>query len=304
VLAGFLCIPAAAAASGPPAIGIGVPTDVRNHEATVHFSIDPEGLETEYEFEYGREAGVYFPFHSLWDGELPAGDEAVPREAKLPAYFEGGLLPGTEYHYRVVARNAAGVTEGPDEVFTTSDEPAPVFANGPVGPGGPGAVEFTGTVDPEGNELSRCRFRWVTDSIFHNAGFEKWAATEMVTFGEAVPCEEAGGEIGTGTAPVPVHVLVPGLEPGSYYVRVEGGNPYADATAVGGVPFTVTAAGGLEMGCNQDPGCGPPETKPPAVTPPQGPQAAAATPPAKKKKLRRKKRRHRLHYNSRLSARR
>ena len=174
ILAGFLCLPALAAASGPPTIVGAAPSNVRNHEATIQFSIDPEGLETEYEFEYGREAGTYYPFHYLWDGTLPAGDEAVLREAKLPAYFEGGLFPGTEYHYRVVARNAAGTTEGPDEVFTTSNEPAPVLTTSPVSEATTANVHFEGTVNPEGNPLTGCRFRWVTDSVFHNAGFEKW----------------------------------------------------------------------------------------------------------------------------------
>src|SRR5205085_396899 len=30
-----------------------------------------------------------------------------------------GLQPGTTYHYRVVAENAEGTTEGPDKTFTT-----------------------------------------------------------------------------------------------------------------------------------------------------------------------------------------
>jgi len=45
-LAAFLCLPAVAAASAPPAIVNGTPTNVRNREATLHFSIDPEGLAT------------------------------------------------------------------------------------------------------------------------------------------------------------------------------------------------------------------------------------------------------------------
>ena len=277
---------------------------VRNRTATLHFAIDPEGLETKYEVEYGWEEGEYYPLHYLWDGTLPAGEGFVLREAKLPAYFEGGLLPGTEYHYRVVAHNAAGTVEGPDEVFTTTDEPAPAFVNGAVQSVGPGAVEFTGTVNPQGNELTGCRFRWVTDSIFHNAGFEKWAATEMVRFGETVPCEETPEEIGSGSEPVPVHAVVSGLEPWEFFMRLEGENPYADAAAVGGVPFQVTSSGEVGKGCEQDPGCGPPQTKPPVVTPPQGPPAApGAHPKKKKKKAQKKKRPHRAHHNSRISAR-
>lgn len=302
-----LCLPAAAAASGPPTIEYLAP-EPRNQEATVHFTIDPEGFETQYEVEYGPAAGDYNESNESWTGTLPAGDDPVALEATFPAFFEGQLVPGTTYHYRVVAKSDGGTTEGADQTFTTSDEPAPVLTTSPVGASTTDNVHFEGTVDPEGNSLTGCRFRWVTDSVFHNAGFEKWAANEFVRFGETVPCAESTAAIGSGTEPVIVHADVAGLEPGLYYVRLEGENAYEGATAFGGVPFEVTAAsevGEVGKGCEHDPGCGPPETKPPAVTPPQGPPAAAAAKAkAKKKKLRQKKRRHRAHQNSRLVARR
>jgi len=269
---------------------------VRNHEATVHFTIDPEGFETEYEVEYGPAAGDYNEFNESWTGTLPAGDDPVALEATFPAFFEGKLSPGTTYHWRVVAKSDGGTTEGTDQTFTTTDEPAPALTTSPVGGSTTDNVHFEGTVDPEGNPLTGCRFRWVTDSVFHNAGFEKFAADERVRFGETVPCAESTAAIGSGAEPVTVHADVAGIEPGLYYVRLEGENAYEDATAFGGVPFEVTAAdevGEVGKGCEHDPGCGPPATKPPVVAPQGPPAVAAAKAKAKKKKLRKKKRRHR-----------
>ena len=37
------------------------------------------------------------------------------------------LLPGTTYHYRLVATNGGGTTYGPDMTFTTGEYPAQAF---------------------------------------------------------------------------------------------------------------------------------------------------------------------------------
>jgi hypothetical protein len=262
-------LPAVALAAAAPTIEYSTPDPIRNHEATLRFSIDPEGLETSYEAMYGEEAGVYHPFHEPLDGTLPEGDEPVALAKKIPVFFEAPLKPGTEYHWRVVARNAEGETVGPDQVFTTTNGPKPIFSNGEATQTGVSSVSFTGTADPEGAPLTGCRFRYVDRMTFLMAGFEKWAATEMVRFGETVPCEESFAEIGSGTEPVTVHGEATGLEPGEYVFRVEGENAYEDSTPVGGVPFTVSE----EFDSGTPPPSGPPGPPfevpgPPAEVPP------------------------------------
>jgi hypothetical protein len=133
-------------------------------------------------------------------------------------------------------------------------------------------LTFTGTVDPAGALLTGCRFRWVSPSTFHYAGFEKWAATEVVRFGETVPCKESPAEIGSGTEPVTVHGDAT-AEPGEWYFRLEGENAYEDATAFGGTAFTVSPDFGSEEPPVEPPaheGGGPPFTPPgpPAEVPP------------------------------------
>jgi hypothetical protein len=256
---------------GPPVIGYGTPDPIRNTEATLHFSIDPQGLETEYEVEWAQ-VGEEFQDWGMAQ-VVPAGEEPVALELKIPRYWEGdALASGREYHWRVRAWNTTGETVGSEQRFTTTDAAAPVFTNLTATQTGPNTVVFTGTVDPEGAPLTGCRFRWVSPSTFQYAGFEKWAAVEVVRFGETVPCKESLAEIGSGTEPVTVHGEAT-IESGEWFFRLEGENAYEDATAVGGVPFKVDPDFGSEEPSPEPPrheGGGPPfqPPGPPAEVPP------------------------------------
>ncbi len=83
-------------------------------------SIDPNGGSTHYHVDWGLEAGVYGNTFPEPDGQL---------ESKVaPESFSQvltGLSADTVYHYRVVAENDAGVTEGPDRSFRTFPPPPP-----------------------------------------------------------------------------------------------------------------------------------------------------------------------------------
>jgi len=283
----------------PPQVEYLSPSPLRNESATLRFMVDPNGLETEYEVEYGPEAGNYNEYHYLWDGTVPAGDDPVLREAEIPAYWEPELWPGTEYHWRVVAKNAAGTYEGPDETFTTPDEPPPLLTTSPASGGTTAVAHLFGTVDPEGHEVTGCRFRWLPVGHYDFRFFEWHDATGVIRLGYSVPCVESAEEIGSGTEPIPVHADVSGMEPGEHYIRLEAENAYEDGVAPG-IPIEIAATGEVGKDCEQDPGCGPPETKPPLVTPPPGQTA----PNPKKKKPRKKKRHHRAHHNAQISARR
>jgi NHL repeat len=78
---------------------------------TVTASVSEEGLPTTYMFEYGpTEAyGSTTPMATL-----PSGSGSVTASARLSA-----LAPDGEYHFRIVASNADGVSVGADEVFRT-----------------------------------------------------------------------------------------------------------------------------------------------------------------------------------------
>lgn len=236
-LVGPLCLPAVAAASGAPAIVNGGPTEVRNREATLHFSIDPEGLATKYYVEYG-ETSVYGQRAGLYEEDLAPGDEPVALSELLSVWY---LEPGTTYHYRVVASNADGTTYGDDQEITTTEGPLPAVATGSATDGAGPSVVLHGTVDPEGEPLTACHFHFVTRAQFDRFGFDTHFGPRPEAQGEVPPCAESLEEIGSGSDPVAVHAETKSLAPGEYFFRLEGENAYDNAVAFGGVAFTVAS---------------------------------------------------------------
>ena len=95
-------------------------------EATLKALVNPNGLATEYQIEYGpSEAyGALSPPLSAGSGEA----------AKTVTYSLGGLDPATTYHWRVVASNEKGSRAGPDRTLTTlaAPEALPPCPNDPL----------------------------------------------------------------------------------------------------------------------------------------------------------------------------
>ncbi|HYH54491.1 MAG TPA: hypothetical protein VD761_10210 [Solirubrobacterales bacterium] len=83
--------------------------------AKLYGRINPNNSPTTYYFEYG-ETEAYGSKKPIPDGDAGGGfgDQIVSTEIS-------GLAPNTTYHYRIVAENDEGVSEGDDVVFTTRD---------------------------------------------------------------------------------------------------------------------------------------------------------------------------------------
>ena len=101
-------------------------TEVTANEATLHTAINPLGSETTFYFQYGTESCAEDPSACtdipLAPGEeIGSGEEDVARSVRL-----SGLKPQSIYHYRVVASNALGTTEGAERSFTTEQAPSPL----------------------------------------------------------------------------------------------------------------------------------------------------------------------------------
>ena len=79
-------------------------------EAALSAEVNPGGLPTKYRFEYGPTAAYG---SSTATKTIDGGVKRLVRESL------SGLVPGLTMHFRVVAENALGTTEGPDRVFTT-----------------------------------------------------------------------------------------------------------------------------------------------------------------------------------------
>jgi hypothetical protein len=97
-----------------PVTTTGDAASVSTASAELTGTIDTIGAQTTYHFEYGPTDA--YGSRAPGTGESPAGNGRVPRNVGLTI---AGLQPGTTYHYRLVARNAAGETAGLDRTFTT-----------------------------------------------------------------------------------------------------------------------------------------------------------------------------------------
>jgi hypothetical protein len=86
--------------------------DVKASSATLAGMVGPQGAETAFRFEYGTSSryGSTTP-----NGVAGAGMSPMPVSAQLQR-----LSPNTLYHYRVVAINSAGTSNGADLTFKTS----------------------------------------------------------------------------------------------------------------------------------------------------------------------------------------
>jgi hypothetical protein len=80
--------------------------------ATITGTINTRGLQTNYGFQIGTEAGNYGPATGL--GTIGAG--AI--EANVTLGLQN-LVPGTTYHYRLVGTNEDGTQDGADQTFAT-----------------------------------------------------------------------------------------------------------------------------------------------------------------------------------------
>jgi hypothetical protein len=136
-------LPAAlAVAAASPAVTTGDVSSVSNSSAILHGTVDPNGAETHYSFQWGltKAYGSSSPLKSAG-----AGSTSVPVQFKAR-----GLLPGTTYHYRLVASSRAGATNGNDRTFKTAGHPPPAAVTGPVAKVGRRSATLTGVVFPHG----------------------------------------------------------------------------------------------------------------------------------------------------------
>ncbi len=101
----------------PPTASTGEPFEVTQTSATITATVNPDGLPTTYTFEVGTDTS----YGTQSFGEAGSGASAV--SVSLPLT---GLLPATTYHYRIVASNQDGTSQGADHTFTTPGSPSPI----------------------------------------------------------------------------------------------------------------------------------------------------------------------------------
>lgn len=103
-----------APATQPPTVDTTSASGVTKTSALLNGTVNPNGLHTQYRFEYGLTTpyGTNVP---VPDGTL--GSNLY--KAQTVGHTAGGLLPNTTYHYRLRASSAYGTSFGAEQTFTT-----------------------------------------------------------------------------------------------------------------------------------------------------------------------------------------
>ena len=213
-------------------------TDVTQTSATLNGSLDPNGEDTHYYFEWGTDTT-----YGSTSADAP-GDDAGSTAGSTPVSFGlEGLTAFTTYHYRIVASNSLGTSLGPDRTFRTEAPMLPGVSSTAVSDVGPTAATLSAEITPGFGETVYV--------------FEYGPTTE---YGFATDVSES---IGSDNDPHSVTAELADLAPGTtYFVRAVainfGGTTHGPATTF--VTPEATKAGG---------GSG--EVVPPAATPPTPP---------------------------------
>jgi trimeric autotransporter adhesin len=196
-----------------PSVSTGSALSVTERSATLSGTVDPNGAETTYSFQYGAT-----PSYGSQTPTRHAGSGTVSVSVSAPL---GGLSAGTVYHYRLVATNGAGVTDGADQTFTTVAAAVPGAVTGTASSVTANQAVLAGTVTPNG---------------FPTMYYFEYGAT--TGYGSRTSTRYAGA--GSGSVSVAAHLfrLTPGQ---AYHFRLvaksrSGTSDGADAT------FTTTSA--------------------------------------------------------------
>jgi phosphodiesterase/alkaline phosphatase D-like protein len=178
-----LAAAAIALAASSPTVATGTHSHVTDTSAVLHGTINPNGSSTAYYFEWGLTTA-----YGVNSAEHSAGHGTSPVSVSVTAT---ALIPGTVYHYRLIAANAAGGATGADHTFKTAGNPPPGVSTGPATQIGRNSATLTAVVSPN-HQATTYYFQYGPST---NYGSQTLTAS--------VPA---------GTAPVTVTATVQGLE--------------------------------------------------------------------------------------------
>lgn len=186
--------------SGAPTASTSAATSVNDTTATLKGSVNPNGLATEYFFKYGTTTSY---------GQT-TGKTAVGSGTSAVAASTGvtGLSAATTYHFKLVAENSSGTTEGGDVTFTTPGPPLATTST--ATPVGNTTATLRGSVNPRGHATT----------YFFKYG-------ETASYGQETSVISAG----SGTSSTPVSAPLTGLSPETtYHFRLVANNSSGEAT--------------------------------------------------------------------------
>ena len=159
--------------------------------AKLNGTVNPEGNAiTECKFEYGKTIayGQTVPCTETF----PVDSSPHSASATLP-----GLDPETTYHYRLIAKNTAGSTDGGDKTFTTSRTVVTESASSIAAK----TATLNGSVNPVGKALTSCQFEYGLTTAYD----------------KVASCSPSAGSIEADFQPHAVSAAVTGLNQNATY---------------------------------------------------------------------------------------
>lgn len=169
-LAGLTAV-AGVVIGAPPAWAAGPPLNVSTSLAFADIgpdtyggftgTVNPNGQETTYYFEYGRTL--------RYGGHSPSRPQSIgsgTTDVPVASPDIAGLIPGSIYHYRLVAANAAATVYSDDKTFTTCAAEgcaAPTVTTEPADNVTSFSATLNAAVNPNGGSYANCFFGYSTD---------------------------------------------------------------------------------------------------------------------------------------------
>jgi hypothetical protein len=189
MVAAFAVTAAVASAASSPAVSTESAGSVGSTSAVLRGSIKPNGAKTGYQFTWGLTTS-----YGTVSRTRSAGSNATHSVGVSLALHH--LLPGTVYHYRLIAENRFGGSIGADRAFKTKGNPPPYAATGPISQVNSDGATVTAVINPN-HEKTAWYFQYGPSTTYTSR-----------TFSETVA---AGG------APVTVSAQLPGLQSGTIF---------------------------------------------------------------------------------------
>ncbi|HET8815356.1 MAG TPA: fibronectin type III domain-containing protein [Solirubrobacterales bacterium] len=173
-------------------------SSVGEKAATLNGKVNPNGLETKMYFEYGTTTN-----YGSKTAEVNVGSGTSTLEKSEPL---SGLSPSTLYHYRIVASNSHGTSQGVDQTFTTV---------------GPPKVQLPLTETEASGETATVKAFVTPNGQNTTYQFEYGTTSGSYTDKAPIPPES----VGSGYSPELVSYKLTGLTPGTrYYWRITASN--------------------------------------------------------------------------------
>jgi hypothetical protein len=198
-------------AAASPAVTTGAASSVKETSAVLNGTINPNGSETSYYFQWGltNSYGVNGSVQSAGSGTKPVSVHETATK----------LIPGTVYHYRLVATSKFGTSVGADRTFKTKGHPPAGVSTGPPSQISQHSATITGVINPNG-ATTTWFFQWGTTTMYGN--------------------NTTPGTVAGSSPPVTVAQTLTGLEAGTiFHYRLVASNGPSGPSA-GGDAFFMT----------------------------------------------------------------